>query len=138
MILLRRGHGLWPLLFSCLGVTTAAGATEIAVAAGQDVVLARYYEIRQANCLPLQAPRVRITAAPQLGNATVVRIQHQAVQVGGRCGTLAVPVAQVHYRAGQPGTDTLAWEIRYQQRGAGPAQADAQVRILPAPPATAR
>jgi len=139
MILPRHRHVLWPFLFPCLGVTAAAAqAAEVSVRAGQDVVLASYYEIRPVDCLPLQAPRVRITAAPRLGKATVVRIQHQAVAAGGRCGTLAVPVAQVHYRAGQPGVDAVDWEVRYQARGVGPAQESARLRILPAPSAAPR
>ena len=132
MIPLRFARLIWPFLFWCLGVTAAtAGDATISVTAGQDVVLARYYEVRQAECLALQVPRVNITTAPQLGRATVVRVQHETVAVGGRCGTMAVPVVQVHYRARQPGTDSLAWEVRYQARGAAPAQATAQVRVLP-------
>src|SRR3546814_8728093 len=106
MILLRTGRMIWPLLFWCLGAGTAAAADISASAiVGQDVLLASYYEIRPAGCLALQAPRVRITAAPVLGKATVVHIQQQPVQAGGRCGPMAVPVAQVRYRARQPGIE---------------------------------
>ncbi|MBV7485629.1 hypothetical protein KW845_21850 [Bordetella sp. BOR01] len=97
-------------------------------------MLASYYEIRQAGCLALQAPRVRITAPPALGKATVVRIQQQPVQAGGRCGTLAVPVVQVRYRARQAGTDSLAWEVRYQADNTAGDRVAAEVRVLPPRP----
>ncbi|MCD0502594.1 hypothetical protein [Bordetella petrii] len=96
--------------------------------------LARYYEIRQAGCVALRAPTVRITAPPRLGRATVVLVQQMPVQTG-RCGPMTVPVAQVRYRALAPGSDTLAWEVRYQQRGAGTHPASAQITVLPSRPA---
>jgi len=135
MILLPPGRAIWPLLFSCLCVTSAAAA-DISVSAtvGQDVLLASYYEIRPAGCLALQAPRVRITAPPALGRVTVVHIQQQPVQAG-RCATVAAPVAQVRYRASRAGADTLAWEVRYQTRGPAPEQVSAELRALPARPA---
>lgn len=136
MILPQVGRAIWPLFFSCLGVTAAAAADISAQSAvGQDVLLASYYEIRPADCLALRPPRVQITTPPRLGKATVVHIQQQPVQAGGRCATMAVPVAQVRYRARQPGTDTLAWQVRYQARGAALQQVSADVRVLPARPA---
>jgi len=136
MILPQVGRTICPFLFSRLGVTAAAAADISAqTAVGQDVLLASYYEIHPAGCLALRAPRVRITTAPHLGKATVVHIQQQTVQAGGRCGTMAVPVAQVRYRARQAGADSLAWQVRYQARGAAPGQISADVQVLPARPA---
>ncbi|HYG45157.1 MAG TPA: hypothetical protein VEA17_19730 [Bordetella sp.] len=105
---------------------------------GDDVLLASYYEIHHDSCLALQAPRVRVTAAPDLGSATVVRIQQQPVRIGGRCGTMAVPVTQVRYRARQPGVDSLVWEVRYQAGNTGADQVAAEVRVAPPRPAARR
>jgi len=46
---------------------------------------------------------------------------------------MAVPAVQIRYRALQPGTDTMAWEVNYQARGAAPGKIDAAIRIMPRP-----
>jgi len=132
MILRGFGGAIWPLLFWCLCISEAAADVAADATSGQDVLLATYYEIEPAGCQALRAPQVRLTAMPELGRATVVRSQHQPVRAGGRCGTMAVPVTQVRYRADRPGTDRLAWEVRYQARDAAPQQVGAEVRVAPA------
>ena len=51
----------------------------------------------------------------------------------GRCAYKAVPIAQVVYQTGQPGADTLAWEVKYQNKTLGIRRYSATVNVAPAP-----
>lgn len=99
---------------------------------GDVAVLASYYEIRGSDCLALRAPRVQITQNPQLGKASIVQTRGQSGQ-SGRCAYKSVPIAQVVYQADQPGSDTLSWEVKYQNRTLGIRRYSATVGVTPAP-----
>lgn len=132
MILPLRPRAMWPFFFLCLGVTAVQAADLSArTEPGQELLLATYYEIDPRTCRPMAPPRVRLSMQPALGRATVVRADRQPVHVGGRCGTMTMPVVQVRYRAAQQGTDTVGWEVQYQARGATTRSIRATVRIAP-------
>lgn len=134
IILLHTVRAMRPLFLLCLCVTaTQAADLNTAVTQGQELPLGTYYEIDRGSCQALAAPRVRLGEKPRLGRATVVKLQRQVVQTGGRCGTMAVPAVQIRYQALQPGSDTMAWEVTYQARGAAPREIDAAIRVMPRP-----
>lgn len=123
-----------PLLFSTLAVTVlAVHAPALAqnLKSGDVTVLASYYEIRGSDCLALRAPRVVITQNPTLGKASIMQTRGQSSD-SGRCAYKAVPVSQVVYAADQPGADTLAWEVKYQNKTLGTRRYSATVGVAPA------
>ena len=99
---------------------------------GDVVVLASYYEIRGSDCLALRAPRVSITQMPRLGKASILQTRGQSSD-SGRCAYKAVPVSQVVYQADQPGSDTLSWEVKYQNKTVGTRRYSATVGVTPGP-----
>ena len=62
-----------------------------------------------------EGAKVTITLPPHLGSASVAHTQGQSSD-SGRCAYKAAPIAQVVYQTGQPGADTLAWEVKYQNK----------------------
>ena len=110
----------------------AAHADKVQIKVGEEIVLATYYEIRPENCMALRAPSVLITHEPIIGSATVLRTQGQATTPS-RCRNVAVPIAQVLYRAKQPGTDLLVWEVSYQAKSKSIEQGRATITVMPAP-----
>ncbi len=130
-----------PLSRSCAALAAAAlpalsalpaGTAAQTLQTGDVAVLASYYEIRGADCLALRAPRVVITQPPALGQAHVQQTRGQA-GASGRCAYKAVPISQVVYQARQPGTDVLAWEVKYQDKSLGTRHYNARVGVTPAP-----
>lgn len=108
---------------------------------GQQVVLASYYEVSPSGCRALSAPRVTVTQKATLGKVIVMRTEGVARISDPRCvvSALKLPVAQVVYQADKPGVDTMAWEVRYQERRGykGREQrtegGSARIRVNPAP-----
>lgn len=126
---------LRPYLFSALallGMASVAPASAQAMKSGDVGVLASYYEIRGSDCLALRAPRVQITQQPKLGKASIVQTRGQSPE-SGRCAYKAVAVSQVVYQADQPGTDTLSWEVKYQNKALGIRRYSTTVGVAPAP-----
>ena len=119
------------LLAAPAGPARAAGPAQ--VPSGGQVVLGTYYEVAGPDCRALSAPRVRITSAGSLGKAIVVRTTGQAAATA-RCRHRQVPVAMVLYQADKPGLDSVAWEVRYQQRGTPLEHGAADVRVMPRRP----
>lgn len=99
---------------------------------GDVSILATYYEIRDANCLALRAPRVIITQMPRLGTASVQQT-NGLTDSSGRCANKPVAVARLVYVANKPGTDTLAWEVKYQTKSLGVRRYSATVGVVPGP-----
>jgi len=136
MRLPSRARFICPLLLAGLSGGTVAQPAPVAaelattVAAGREIVLASYYEVHPGSCRPLRAPLVRVTAPPRLGSITVVRSQQVPVKAG-RCQTVAAPLVQVRYRASRSGTDSLAWDVAYQDRATGTQRARAQIQVRP-------
>ncbi|MCF7769731.1 MAG: hypothetical protein E2602_10885 [Achromobacter sp.] len=118
------------LAAAMLALASPAGAQSLKT--GDVAVLASYYEIRGADCLALRAPRVTITLQPRLGSASVVHTRGQSSN-SGRCAYKTVPIAQVVYQANQPGSDSLAWEVKYQNKTVGIRRYSATLGIAPAP-----
>ena len=118
-----------PLLLG--GIPPAqADATLIA---GQTVVVASYYELRGPNCQAMNPPHVRIVTRPTLGALTIVRGEANTGG-GGRCAYTSVPVSQLLYRAQRPGSETITWEVRYQDRGRKVERVSAQITVGAANP----
>ncbi|MDF3848212.1 hypothetical protein [Achromobacter denitrificans] len=115
-----------------LGAVPSAPAAAQTLKSGDVAVLASYYEIRGSNCLPLRAPRVTITQAPRLGKASIMQTQGQSSS-SGRCAYKTVPISQIVYQADQPGSDSLAWEVKYQDKTLGTRRYSASVGVTPAP-----
>lgn len=118
-----------------LGATLWAGtayADTLNTRVGDEIVLASYYEIRPENCMALRAPSVRITHEPIIGSAMVLRTQGQA-SAPSRCVNVAVPIAEVRYRALHPGTDLVRWQVSYQAKGRSTEQATATIKVAPGP-----
>ncbi len=125
-------HRFYPalaVLGMVLGAPTVLAQT---LKSGDVAVLASYYEIRGSDCLALRAPRVSITQMPTLGKASVMQTRGQSSN-SGRCAYKAVPVAQVVYQADRPGSDTLSWEVKYQNKTIGTRRYSATVGVTPAP-----
>lgn len=116
---------------AALGLALCAPASAQTMKSGDVAVLASYYEIRGSDCLALRAPRVLITQAPHLGKASIVQTRGQSAQ-SGRCAYKAVAVSQVVYQADQPGSDTLSWEVKYQNKTLGTRRYSATVGVTPA------
>lgn len=112
--------------------SVAAPAAAQSLKTGDIAVLASYYEIRGSDCLALRAPRVTITLQPRLGNASIVQTRGQSSD-SGRCAYKTVPIAQLVYQARQPGSDSLAWEVKYQNKTVGTRRYSATLGIAPAP-----
>ncbi len=124
-----------PRLFFALAVSGAvlsAPAASQTMKSGDVAVLASYYEIRGSDCLALRAPRVSITQAPRLGKASIMQTRGQSGS-SGRCAYKAVPVSQVVYQADRPGDDSLAWEVKYQDKTIGTRRYSATVGVTPGP-----
>jgi hypothetical protein len=115
-----------------LAAGPSAPASSQTVKSGDVTVLASYYEIRGSDCLALRAPRVTITQAPRLGKASIMQTRGQAGN-SGRCAYKAVPISQVVYQADRPGDDTLAWEVKYQDKAIGTRRYSATVGVAPGP-----
>ncbi|MNT79205.1 hypothetical protein D3C72_2185160 [compost metagenome] len=69
---------------------------------------------------------------PSLGKASILQTRGQSSD-SGRCAYKSVPVAQVVYQAGQPGSDTLSWEVKYQNKAIGTRRYSATVGVTPGP-----
>ncbi|SSW62793.1 hypothetical protein [Achromobacter agilis] len=124
-----------PRLFfalALLGTALSAPVSSQTMKSGDVAVLASYFEIRGSDCLALRAPRVSITQAPRLGKASVMQTRGQSGS-SGRCAYKAVPISQVVYQADRPGDDTLAWEVKYQDKALGTRRYSATVGITPGP-----
>lgn len=124
-----------PYLFSALsalGIALCAPVWAQTMKSGDVVVLASYYEIRGSDCLALRAPRVQITQNPTLGKASIMQTRGQSSD-SGRCAYRPVAVSQVVYQADRPGSDTLAWEVKYQNKTLGTRRFSATVGVTPAP-----
>lgn len=119
-------------LLTALGVAMSAPASAQTLKSGDVAVLASYYEIRGSDCLALRAPRVSITQMPALGKASIQQTRGQTNN-SGRCAYKSVPVAQVVYQADQPGSDTLSWEVKYQNKTIGTRRYSATVGVTPGP-----
>ena len=117
---------------AALGMALSAPAVGQTLTSGDVAVLASYYEIRGSDCLALRAPRVAITQMPTLGKASIMQTRGQSSD-GGRCAYKSVPVAQVVYQADRPGSDTLAWEVKYQNKSLGTRRYSATVGVKPGP-----
>ncbi|MBO1012310.1 hypothetical protein IPU70_02025 [Achromobacter sp. SD115] len=117
---------------AALGAALPASVPAQTVKSGDVAVLASYYEIRGADCLALRAPRVSLTMMPRLGKANIMQTRGQSSD-SGRCAYQAVPVSQVVYQADQPGNDTLAWEVKYQNKTLGTRRYSATVVVTPGP-----
>ncbi|KRA02259.1 hypothetical protein ASD71_09545 [Achromobacter sp. Root565] len=115
-----------------LGMGISAPTFAQTLKSGDVAVLASYYEIRGSDCLALRAPRVSITQMPTLGKASILQTRGQSNN-SGRCAYKAVPVAQVVYQADQPGSDTLSWEVKYQNKTIGTRRYSATVGVTPGP-----
>lgn len=120
--------------FTCalalVGAGLSAPAASQTLKPGDVVVLASYYEIRGSDCLALRAPRLSITLAPRLGKASVMQTRGQS-GASGRCAYKTVPVSQLVYQADRPGQDSLAWEVKYQDKTLGTRRYSATVGITP-------
>jgi hypothetical protein len=132
------------LLAIALAAPALAQNGDKPVLPGQNVVLGSYYEVSSSGCVALSAPRVTITQRPQLGKLIVTRTQGTVRVFNPRCAVeaMALPVSQVLYQADKPGVDTMAWEIRYQERRGERHQqrqrierASARITVQPLPPA---
>lgn len=124
-----------PQLFCTVVALAAALPASVpaqTVKSGDVAVLASYYEIRGADCLALRAPRVSLTMMPRLGKANIMQTRGQSSD-SGRCAYQAVPVSQVVYQADQPGNDSLAWEVKYQNKTLGTRRYSATVVVTPGP-----
>ncbi|WYX25974.1 hypothetical protein WJ969_10210 [Achromobacter xylosoxidans] len=73
-----------------------------------------------------------ITLQPRLGTASIVQTRGQSSD-SGRCAYKTVPIAQLVYQARQPGSDSLAWEVKYQNKTVGTRRYSATLGIAPAP-----
>ncbi|MNV58826.1 hypothetical protein D3C71_1512190 [compost metagenome] len=69
---------------------------------------------------------------PNLGKASIQQTRGQSND-SGRCAYKAVPVAQVVYQADRPGSDTLSWEVKYQNKAVGTRRYSATVGVTPGP-----
>jgi hypothetical protein len=121
----------YPVL-AVLGMALSAPTLAQTLKSGDVAVLASYYEIRGSDCLALRAPRVSITQMPNLGKASIQQTRGQSND-SGRCAYKAVPVAQVVYQADRPGSDTLSWEVKYQNKAVGTRRYSATVGVTPGP-----
>jgi len=75
--------------------------------------VATYTEVDARVCRALASPVIEITEAARLGRLSI--LNDQAPQAVRGCGTLMVPRTQIVYQAlSRPGTDRLAWQVRYQ------------------------
>ena len=122
-----------PSFTAALAIALAPLAAPVAAQSlktGDTTVLASYYEIRGSDCLALRAPRVTITHPPRLGTATIVQTRGQSSD-SGRCAYKTVPIAQLVYQARQPGSDSLAWEVKYQNKTVGTRRYSATLGIAP-------
>jgi hypothetical protein len=119
-------------VLAVIGMALSAPALAQTLKSGDVAVLASYYEIRGSDCLALRAPRVAITQMPTLGKASILQTRGQSNN-SGRCAYNAVPVAQVVYQADQAGSDTLSWEVKYQNKTIGTRRYSATVGVTPAP-----
>lgn len=124
-----------PHLFYALATLAAAlpaAASAQTLKSGDVAVLASYYEIRGSDCLALRAPRLSLTMMPRLGKASVMQTRGQSSD-SGRCAYQTVPVSQLVYQADQAGSDTLAWEVKYQNKTLGTRRYSATVVVTPGP-----
>lgn len=119
-------------VLAVIGMALSAPTLAQTLKSGDVAVLASYYEIRGSDCLALRAPRVAITQMPTLGKASILQTRGQSNN-SGRCAYKAVPVAQVVYQADQAGSDTLSWEVKYQNKTIGTRRYSATVGVTPAP-----
>ncbi|EHK67455.1 hypothetical protein KYC_04987 [Achromobacter arsenitoxydans SY8] len=117
---------------AALGIALSAPVSAQTLTSGDVAVLASYYEIRGSDCLALRAPRVAITQMPTLGKASILQTRGQSSN-SGRCAYKSVPVAQVVYQADRPGSDTLSWEVKYQNKTIGTRRYSATVGVKPGP-----
>lgn len=125
------------LALPLLWAGTMPAQADATLQAGQTVVVASYYELRGQNCQVMNPPHVRIVTRPTLGTLTIVRAEANTGG-GGRCAYTAVPVSQLLYRAQRPGSETITWEVRYQDRGRKVERVSAQITVGAAnPPASA-
>ncbi|GEM_PF-341736 len=127
-------HKIRPQFFALLALsvlTTSTPALAQSMKTGDVAVLASYYEIRGSDCLALRAPRVTVTLQPRLGTASIVQTRGQSGD-SGRCAYKTVPIAQLVYQANQPGSDSLAWEVKYQNKTIGIRRYSATLGIAPA------
>lgn len=115
-----------------LGTALPGAASAQTLKSGDVAVLASYYEIRGSDCLALRAPRLTLTLMPQLGKASIMQTRGQSAD-SGRCAYRTVPVSQVVYQADQAGSDTLAWEVKYQNKTLGTRRYNATVVVTPGP-----
>ncbi|MFD4838286.1 hypothetical protein ACFWP0_12340 [Achromobacter sp. NPDC058515] len=119
-------------VLAALGLALSAPVLAQTLKSGDVAVLASYYEIRGSDCLALRAPRVAITQMPTLGKASIQQTRGQSSD-SGRCAYKAVPVSQVIYQADRPGSDTLSWEVKYQNKTIGTRRYSATVGVTPGP-----
>lgn len=131
MLLKSMRPRFFPVL-AVLGMALSAPSLAQTLKSGDVAVLASYYEIRGSDCLALRAPRVAITQMPTLGKASIQQTRGQSNN-SGRCAYKAVPIAQVVYQADSPGSDTLSWEVKYQNKAIGTRRYSATVGVTPGP-----
>lgn len=124
-------HRFW-IALAALGMGLGVPASAQTLKSGDVAILATYYEIRGSDCLALRAPRVAITQMPTLGKASIMQTRGQSND-SGRCAYKSVPVAQVVYQADRPGSDTLSWEVKYQNKTIGTRRYTATVGVTPGP-----
>lgn len=117
---------------AALGTALPTAVPAQTMKSGDVAVLASYYEIRGSDCLALRAPRVSLTLMPRLGKANIMQTRGQSSD-SGRCAYQTVPVAQVIYQADQTGNDTLAWDVKYQNKTLGTRRYSATVVVTPGP-----
>lgn len=131
-MLLKQIRPYFFCILASLGTALPAAVSAQTLKSGDVAVLASYYEIRGSDCLALRAPRVTITLQPRLGTASIVQTRGQSSD-SGRCAYKTVPIAQLVYQARQPGSDSLAWEVKYQNKTVGTRRYSATLGIAPAP-----
>jgi hypothetical protein len=134
-------------LMPALAVRAQAQAADEPVVSGANVILGSYYEVNRSGCIALSAPRVSITQPPRLGKLTIVHTKGTVRVFNPRCAmeSMTLPVSQMLYQADKPGQDTMAWEVRYQERLGDKKnprrrieRASARVNVRPRPPAPAQ
>jgi hypothetical protein len=88
----------------------------LGVPAGEQVVLATFYEVDRHTCRPLARPNLWLTSPPTVGRAHIAG--SEAVVMAPQCDPQKVPIAQVIYEA--PTTaggkvDRLSYGASFQQ-----------------------
>lgn len=131
-MLLKQIRPYFFCIVASLGTALPAAVSAQTLKSGDVAVLASYYEIRGSDCLALRAPRVALTMTPRLGKANIMQTRGQSSD-SGRCAYQTVPVSQVIYQADQAGSDTLAWEVKYQNKTLGTRRYSATVVVTPGP-----